>query len=49
MRLSDDQMIGGAALLGMVAYPFVMPWIEGMARLLKGGAKRRHPSTRKEV
>ena len=49
MRLSDDQMVGFAFIFGMVAIPFVMPWIEGMTRFLKGGAKRRHPSTRKEV
>ena len=42
--MSDDQIIGFAFIGGMVAIPFVAPWVQGMTRAIKSGAKRRHPS-----
>ena len=46
MRLSDDQLVGFAFIFGMVATPFVMPWIEGMARRVKRKRKPAPPVER---
>lgn len=43
--MSDDQIIGFAFIGGMVAVPFIMPWVQSIKRAIKSGAKRRHPSS----